>query len=64
MRTTAKEQGNLLGVSMNSVHRWEHNKVTPRKVTTKKITDLFDIPLEWLLSDDILKITPDHVTVL
>lgn len=56
MRTkkTLKEQSEILGVSLNSVYRWEHDLTAPKKSTLKKIVELYGVSLEWLLheSDD------------
>ena len=46
---TLKEQGALLGVSLNSIYRWEHDLALPRKSKLKKIADLYEVSVEWLL---------------
>ena len=52
-KKTLKEQSKLLGVSLNSVYRWEHDMTFPKKSTLRKIVDIYGVPLEWLLHDDI-----------
>jgi len=51
-RKTLFEQSRLLGVSMNSIYRWEHNLTVPRKPTLQKMADFYSVPLDWLLSDN------------
>lgn len=53
-KKTLKEQSEILGVSLNSVYRWEHDLTAPKKSTLKKIVEMYDVSLEWLLheSDD------------
>ena len=50
-KRTLKEQSMVLGVSLNSVYRWEHNLAAPRKTMLKKIAALYEVPLEWLLQE-------------
>ena len=50
-KKTLHEQSKILGVSMNSVYRWEHDLAVPRKSMLKKMADLYSVPLEWLLSE-------------
>ena len=50
-RKTLKEQGAMLGVSLNSIYRWEHDLATPRKSMLRKIADIYEVPLEWLLQE-------------
>ena len=50
-RKTLQEQSRLLGVSMNSLYRWENDLTVPRKHTLKIVADYYSVPLEWLLSD-------------
>lgn len=49
---TLHEQSKLFGVSMNTVYRWEHNLAVPRRAKLKKIADYYQVPIEWLLSDN------------
>jgi len=50
-KKTLYEQSALLGVSMNSVYRWEHDLAVPRKPMLKKLADHYSVPLDWLLSE-------------
>ena len=50
-RKTLKEQSQILGVSLNSVYRWEHDLAAPRKSMLRKIAYLYEVPLEWLLQE-------------
>ena len=51
MRKTLKEESEILGVSLNSVYRWEHDLAAPRKTMLKKIADYYEVPYEWLSQD-------------
>ena len=51
-RKTLREQSRLIGVSMNSVYRWEHDLTIPRKPTLKLMADYYGVPLDWLLTED------------
>jgi len=48
-KRTLKEQSDILGVSLNSVYRWENNLAVPRKSMLTQIAELHNVPLEWLL---------------
>ena len=50
-KKTLHDQSALLGVSMNSVYRWEHDLAVPRKPMLKKLADHYSVPLDWLLSE-------------
>ena len=50
-KLTLQEQSAILGVSMNSVYRWEHDLATPRKTMLKTMADHYSVPLDWLLSE-------------
>jgi len=50
-RKTLHEQSRLLGVSMNSVYRWEHDLTVPRKAILRAMADHYSVPLDWLLSE-------------
>jgi len=50
-KKTLHEQSQLLGVSMNSVYRWEHDLAVPRKSMLKTMADYYAVPLDWLLSE-------------
>jgi len=49
MNISLKEQSKLLGVSLNTVYRWEHDLAVPRKATLKTMAGLYNVPLDWLL---------------
>ena len=49
MDMTLKEMSAELGVSLNTVYRWEHDLVTPRKGTLNKLADVYQVPLKWLM---------------
>ena len=48
-KRTLKEQSKLLGVSVNSVYRWEHDLALPRKTALKKMASSYGITVERLL---------------
>ena len=50
-KKTLQEQSAILGVSMNSVYRWEHDLAVPRKSMLKTMADHYGVPLDWLLSE-------------
>jgi transcriptional regulator with XRE-family HTH domain len=50
-KRSLKEQSKLLRVSMNSLYRWEHDMVIPRRPMLERISDCYDVTMEWLLSD-------------
>jgi len=50
-RKTLYEQSRIIGVSMNSIYRWEHNLTVPRKPMLKTLAEHYRVPLDWLLSD-------------
>jgi transcriptional regulator with XRE-family HTH domain len=49
VKKTLKEQSELFNVSINSVYRWEHDLTVPRKSVLRKISEFYDVPLEWFL---------------
>ena len=51
-KKTLQEQSELLGVSMNSIYRWEHDLAVPRKPVLNAMAAHFDVPVEWLLSEN------------
>ncbi|MCL2221713.1 MAG: helix-turn-helix domain-containing protein [Oscillospiraceae bacterium] len=50
-KRSLKDQSKLLRVSMNSLYRWEHDLVIPRRPMLERIADGYDVTLDWLLSD-------------
>ena len=58
-KKTLKEMSKILGVSLNTVYRWEHGLSIPRKSVLKKMAGYYSVPFEWLLygnvgDDDII----------
>jgi len=62
-KNTLKEQSELLGVSLNTVYRWEHDLATPRKPMLKTIADHYNMPLERLLSESTEENKLEHITI-
>ncbi|MCL2163194.1 MAG: helix-turn-helix domain-containing protein [Oscillospiraceae bacterium] len=52
-RRTLKEQSVILGVSVNSVYRWEHDLALPRKSALVKMAKSYGISVERLLQGSI-----------
>jgi len=50
-KRSLKEQSKILRVSMNSLYRWEHNLVIPRRPMLERISDCYEVSVEWLLSE-------------
>ena len=50
-KRSLKEQSLLLRVSMNSLYRWEHNLVVPRRHMLERIAECYGVTIEWILSD-------------
>ena len=50
-KKSLQEQSKLLGVSMNSIYRWEHDLAVPRKPILQTMADLYSVPLEWLMTE-------------
>ena len=46
-----REQGSILRVSINSLYRWEHDMVIPRREMLTRISECYGVSLEWLVSD-------------
>ncbi|MCL1848625.1 MAG: helix-turn-helix domain-containing protein [Clostridiales bacterium] len=49
MDLTLKEMSAMLGVSLNTVYRWEHDLVAPRKGALNRMAEEFQVPLKWLM---------------
>lgn len=47
-KRTLKELSEILGVSLNSVYRWEHDLVEPRKAVIEKMSEFYSVPFEWI----------------
>ena len=50
-KRSLKDESLLLRVSMNSLYRWEHDLVIPRKPMLMRICEYHDVTMEWLESD-------------
>lgn len=48
---TQDEVAKALGVSPVSVHKWENNLSYPRPGTLKRIADLYETTVDYLLDD-------------
>ena len=49
-KKTLREVSEILGVSLNSVYRWEHGMCAPKKKMVRIMAEHYDVPYEWLLS--------------
>lgn len=49
---TQKQLAAVLNVSGNTVHSWEHDKQEPSMAMLLTISDLFDVPLDYLFGRD------------
>lgn len=56
-KKTLKDQSEVFGVSVNTIYRWEHDLAMPRKTVLKKITDYYEVPLEWLFQKETMEDT-------
>ncbi|MCL2249432.1 MAG: helix-turn-helix domain-containing protein [Oscillospiraceae bacterium] len=50
-KRSLKDESLLLKVSMNSLYRWEHDLVVPRKPMLMRICEYHDVTMEWLESE-------------
>ncbi|MCL2166463.1 MAG: helix-turn-helix domain-containing protein [Clostridiales bacterium] len=46
---TLKELSAEIRVSLNTIYRWEHEIAVPRKEALRRIAEVFQVPLKWLL---------------
>jgi transcriptional regulator with XRE-family HTH domain len=44
---TLKETGEVFGVKLNTVYRWEHDITAPRAAMLKRISEHYEVPLDW-----------------
>jgi len=51
-KKTLKEVSEILGISLNTVYRWEHDLCTPRKSVIKKMADFYGVQSEWILTGE------------
>ena len=61
MGMTLKEQSEILGVSLNTVYRWESNMTIPRRGTLIAIAKHYGVSTEWLLNEKTLAEEIDHM---
>ena len=47
-KRTLREQSEILGVSLNSVYRWEHDLVAPRKAVIERMADFYGVSFDWI----------------
>lgn len=46
---TLRELGEIFDVSLNTIYRWEHDQIIPRKHTLAKIAEYYDVPVGSIL---------------
>jgi len=56
-----EELANKLNVSRQEVSKWEHGEYLPTTETLMTLSELYDIPLDELVSDDTLEIDEEQV---
>jgi transcriptional regulator with XRE-family HTH domain len=54
-KKTLKELSEILGVSLNSIYRWEHDMVKPKISTLEKMAEVYDVSFSYLLKGDIVE---------
>ena len=54
-KKTLRELSEILGVSLNSIYRWEHDMVKPKISTLEKMADLYNVSFNYLLQGDIVE---------
>ena len=59
-KRTLEEQSILLGVSLNSVYRWEHELASPKKQLLEKVSEIYGVPFNWLVSKNEAESTCEH----
>ena len=50
MNMTLKDLSAVLGVSPNSVYRWENDLAVPRKAALNKMAEFYRVPVRWLIN--------------
>ena len=53
-KKSLEEQSQLLGVSINTLYRWEHDLAYPRKRHLEDIAAHFNVSLEWITRGDTI----------
>jgi transcriptional regulator with XRE-family HTH domain len=51
-KKTLHEQSLIIGVSMNSIYRWEHDLAIPRRAILKSIAEYYSVSLDWMISEN------------
>ena len=51
-KRTLREQSEIFDVSLNSVYRWEHDLVKPKKSLLRKMADFYGVSFDWLINGD------------
>ena len=51
-KKTLKDMSTELGISLNSVYRWESNMVFPRKPMLKILAERYNVTVDYLLSEN------------
>lgn len=52
---TQNELAEMLNYSDNTVSRWEHAEITPSVETLEQIANIYNVPLEFLIKENIVK---------
>ena len=52
---TQNELAQMLNYSDNTVSRWEHAEITPSIETLEQIAKIYNVPLEFLIKENIIK---------
>jgi transcriptional regulator with XRE-family HTH domain len=51
-KKTLQEQSMIIGVSMNSIYRWEHDLAIPRRTILKIIAEYYAVSMDWMISEN------------
>ncbi len=52
---TQNDLAEMLNYSDNTISRWEHAEITPSIETLQQIADIYNIPLEYLIKENVVK---------
>ena len=55
-RLSQKEVGDIIHVSQQAYAKWENDKSTPNPDTISKLANLYEVPTDYLLGNDIMDI--------
>lgn len=58
-KLSQKELADMLFVNQTAVSQWERNVTTPNSVTLKKLSELFDVSIDYILGNETSTNTPD-----